>query len=133
MRIGGVIEIITPEQGRMFGRQDRELVPVEDAVTVLLRAIAAFDQLFMLPLELFQLGLKYGLVHLAWTVVSEWVVGLGSFSSSGISRQRQHRAGNLPVRAVHNLFFANKNVASRHPAGCRLKNHARLYLLPDTV
>ena len=133
MRIGGVVEIITPEQGRMFGGQDREFVPVEDAVAVLLRPVAAFDQLFLLPLELFQLGLKCGLVHLAWTVVSEWVVGLDSFPSGIISRQRQHHAGNLLARLVHNLFFCKKNGASPPSAGCRLKNHARLCLLLGTV
>jgi hypothetical protein len=49
----------------MFGGQDREFVSVKNAVAGFLRAIAAFDQLFMPPLELFQLRLKCGSVHLA--------------------------------------------------------------------
>ena len=72
MRIGGVIEIITPEQGRVFGGQHRKFIPVKDAVADFLRAVAAFDQLFMLSLELFQFALKGGFVHLACAECRGW-------------------------------------------------------------
>jgi hypothetical protein len=53
----------------VFGGEHGKFVSVKNAVAGFLRAIAAFDQLFMPPLELFQLRLKCDSVHLAWAVV----------------------------------------------------------------
>jgi hypothetical protein len=66
----------------VFGGEHRKFVSVKNAVAGFLRAIAAFDQLFVLPLELLQSDLKCGSVHLAWAMV----VVVDS-TSSGIIRQ----------------------------------------------
>ena len=65
MRIVRVVEIITPEQRSMFGGEDGKFIAVEYSVSAFLRAVAAFDQLFMLPLELFQFALEGDFVHWA--------------------------------------------------------------------
>jgi hypothetical protein len=73
----------------VFSGEHRKFVSVKNAVAGFLRAIAAFDQLFVLPLELFQSGLKCGSVHSAWAVVVvvKLVVGLKDSTLSGIIRQ----------------------------------------------
>jgi hypothetical protein len=53
----------------VFGGEHRIFVTVKNAIAGFLRAIAAFNQLFVLPLELLQLGLKCGSVHLACAMV----------------------------------------------------------------
>jgi hypothetical protein len=62
----------------VFGGEHRKFVPVKNAIADFLRAIAAFDQLFVPTLELLQLVLKCGLLHLAWAMVTVVKLVLGS-------------------------------------------------------
>jgi hypothetical protein len=73
----------------VFGGEHRKFVPVKNAIAILLLAIAAFDQLLVLSLESLQLGLKCGLVHLAWAVVVvvKLIVSLKHSTLNGIIRQ----------------------------------------------
>ena len=58
MRVGGAVEIITPEQGRVFGGQHREFVPVEKPVARFLPAVGPFQKLLLCSLQLFQFLLE---------------------------------------------------------------------------
>jgi hypothetical protein len=89
MRVARGVEVITPGRRRVFGGEHGKFVSVKNAVAGFLRAIAAFNQLFMLPLELFQSGLKCGSVHSAWAVVVvvKLVVGFKNSTLNGIIRQ----------------------------------------------
>jgi hypothetical protein len=63
MRIVRVTEIITPGERGVFRCEHGEFVAVEDPVAVFPRAVAAADQLFMLPLELLEFFLEGYFVH----------------------------------------------------------------------
>ena len=63
MRIGPVVEIVSPEDRGMVTRDDRMEVPVEDAVAALLLCIGPVYELFVIIKQPPDLDVKFLFCH----------------------------------------------------------------------
>jgi hypothetical protein len=63
VRVGRVIEIVTPFQRRVFGGEHGIFVTIKNSIAVFARAIAAADEFGVSPLKRLQFCVESGLVQ----------------------------------------------------------------------